>query len=127
MSTPLSLVVLRIWGRKTPLRPCWFSLQAGAFSGHGLSLLAKNPCVRLRLLESLCSKFPRRKGTKKIIQVAPSLRGLRTRGTALTFVLSHRKPFAFSAGVAAFRSNQRNQQLWSLISIKVLSPTFLLS
>ena len=22
MSTPLSLVVLRIWGRKTPLRPC---------------------------------------------------------------------------------------------------------
>src|SRR5699024_7255959 len=46
------------------------------------------PYVRLRLLVTLRSRLSRRKGAKKIIQVVPSLRGLQTRGTALSFVPS---------------------------------------
>src|SRR5690625_4983314 len=72
------------------------SIQADAFRGHGLSLLApargmstlsakdgfsrpslKN--LRLRLLVTLRSMLPRRKGAQKFTQVVPSLWGLRTR------------------------------------------------
>src|SRR5699024_8740097 len=52
------------------------------------SASSRKPYVRLRLLVTLRSRLPRRKGAKKIIQVVPSLRGLQTRGTALSFAPS---------------------------------------
>src|SRR5690625_209487 len=52
------------------------------------SASSRKPYVRLRLLVTLRSSLPRRKGAKKIIQVVPSLWGLQTRGTALSFAPS---------------------------------------